>query len=836
MAQSLINVLIVGRSGNGKSSIGYSILKAKMFDTSAISEENKPHLKSVNGNGFSVIECSCIKDEEEYSEHDFEVAGEAIRNFENRTDVILFVMKYGVRYTQQEKHAVERLRTIFGETVFRDWVVICFSYGDNFEKDKQENDNDFETWCWAQSGAVQTLFKEVEYRIVLFNNKAELLESTEQELNKFIRIIVHRNHDQHKELKELVRLTRFLYHGSEFFIRFRDIRKGTKNNIIGDTGDDISYKIGDIQEATRKMLQHLVTTGGSGIDAIVFVLKYGVRFTKQEKDAVTRVKEIFGDNVFSDFGIIAFSYGDLFDLDNSSQKIEFDDWCLQQSGYVKALFIECDYRCVLFNNKNTLGDTLQRQNTNLWECVATKYFENKKTSVQSCVDEAGKEMATKKDCAEETNKVNVTDENCDEETNKVNVTDENCDEETNKVNVTDENCAAETNKVNVTDENCAEETNKVNITDENCAEETNKVNITDENCDEETNKVNVTDENCAEETNKVNVTDENCAEETNKVNVTDENCAEETNKVNITDENCAAETNKVNVTDENCAEETNKVNITDENCDEETNKVNITDENCAEETNKVNVTDENCAEETKKVNITDENCAEETNKVNVTDENCAEETNKVNITDENCAEETNKVNITDENCDEETNKVNITDENCDEETNKVNITDENCDEETNKVNITDENCAVNTEVVKEEITMNETEESYDFITEEEILEADGKQTTNVNVTGKDFALVTRNKNTEIGDSALKHPKENTGNENTMQGNENEVRKDDKDIKEPESEYKEKRKITRKYTISDFDNRKHVPRKENNKINDTPTNSCSFLSCFSLRST
>uniref|UniRef100_A0A2C9LSP6 AIG1-type G domain-containing protein n=1 Tax=Biomphalaria glabrata TaxID=6526 RepID=A0A2C9LSP6_BIOGL len=172
-----------------------------MFDTCAISEENKPHLKSVNGNGFSVIECSCIKDEEDDSEHDFEVAGEAIRNFENRTDVILFVMKYGVRYTQQEKHAVERLRTIFGETVFRDWVVICFSYGDNFEKDKQENGNDFETWCWAQSGAVQTLFKEVEYRIVLFNNKAELLESTEQELNKFIRIIVHRNHDQHKELK-----------------------------------------------------------------------------------------------------------------------------------------------------------------------------------------------------------------------------------------------------------------------------------------------------------------------------------------------------------------------------------------------------------------------------------------------------------------------------------------------------------------------------------------------------------------------------------------------------------------------------------------------------------
>uniref|UniRef100_A0A2C9M8A2 AIG1-type G domain-containing protein n=1 Tax=Biomphalaria glabrata TaxID=6526 RepID=A0A2C9M8A2_BIOGL len=74
---------------------------------------------------------------------------------------------------------------------------------------------------------------------------------------------------------------------------------------IGDTGDDIDANLQEICDAARK-LKYIV--GDRDIDAILFVLKYGVRFTKQEKDAVQRVKDVFGPDVFKHHIIIAFSY------------------------------------------------------------------------------------------------------------------------------------------------------------------------------------------------------------------------------------------------------------------------------------------------------------------------------------------------------------------------------------------------------------------------------------------------------------------------------------------------------------------------------------------------
>uniref|UniRef100_A0A2C9LSA0 AIG1-type G domain-containing protein n=1 Tax=Biomphalaria glabrata TaxID=6526 RepID=A0A2C9LSA0_BIOGL len=145
---------------------------------------------------------------------------------------------------------------------------------------------------------------------------------------------------------------------------------------IGDTGDDIKYTIEEIYEATMKILYNLVRIGTPGIDAIIFALKYGVRFTNQEKEAVKRVREIFGSTVFSDVGIIAFSYGDLFNQDNNNQITQFAEWCLQQSGEVKELFEEAKYRCVLFNNKEKSKEQLEIQGNYLWHYLSNKKKEN----------------------------------------------------------------------------------------------------------------------------------------------------------------------------------------------------------------------------------------------------------------------------------------------------------------------------------------------------------------------------------------------------------------------------------------------------------------------------
>ncbi|KAI8776210.1 protein AIG1 [Biomphalaria glabrata] len=111
--------------------------------------------------------------------------------------------------------------------------------------------------------------------------------------------------------------------------------------------------VGDIQEDRTESIQTVISlvqdtlqANREGMSAIILVLKYGVRFTKQEKDAVEITKLMFGESVFRSHGIIAMTYGDLFEADC------FEDWCREQTGDIHNLFEEVNYRIVLMDNKS----------------------------------------------------------------------------------------------------------------------------------------------------------------------------------------------------------------------------------------------------------------------------------------------------------------------------------------------------------------------------------------------------------------------------------------------------------------------------------------------------
>ncbi|KAK6961800.1 AIG protein [Biomphalaria glabrata] len=132
---------------------------------------------------------------------------------------------------------------------------------------------------------------------------------------------------------------------------------------VEDTEEELQKDMDTLLKDTEKLVQYLSSKYG-GIVALVFVLKYGVRFTKQEKDAVAVVKYLFGDSVFSDRGIIAFSCGDVFDLDygDTPGKAErFMDWCREQKGDIEKLFQEVNYRCVLLDNKTKTKEQNYKQ-------------------------------------------------------------------------------------------------------------------------------------------------------------------------------------------------------------------------------------------------------------------------------------------------------------------------------------------------------------------------------------------------------------------------------------------------------------------------------------------
>ncbi|KAI8776165.1 protein AIG1 [Biomphalaria glabrata] len=135
---------------------------------------------------------------------------------------------------------------------------------------------------------------------------------------------------------------------------------------VGDTGDDRRESI----ECTRYKLKEILKeyNKDGGFNAIALVLKYGTRFTKQEKDAVEEVKLMFGANVFQKHGIILMSYGDLFGLIEETDGPTFMDWVTEQRGDVEKLFKEVRRKVYLLDNKTKDMEIKRRQYNNLIEC------------------------------------------------------------------------------------------------------------------------------------------------------------------------------------------------------------------------------------------------------------------------------------------------------------------------------------------------------------------------------------------------------------------------------------------------------------------------------------
>ncbi|KAK0050039.1 protein AIG1 [Biomphalaria pfeifferi] len=133
--------------------------------------------------------------------------------------------------------------------------------------------------------------------------------------------------------------------------------------------------VGDIQEDRTESIQTVISlvqdtlqSNHEGMSAIILVLKYGVRFTKQEKDAVEITKLMFGESVFRSHGIIVMTYGDQFEADYFEDYCRqqtgdirnlfefkahcFEDWCRQQTGDIHNLFEDVNYRIVLIDNRS----------------------------------------------------------------------------------------------------------------------------------------------------------------------------------------------------------------------------------------------------------------------------------------------------------------------------------------------------------------------------------------------------------------------------------------------------------------------------------------------------
>ncbi|KAK6978509.1 GTPase IMAP family member 7-like isoform X2 [Biomphalaria glabrata] len=173
-----LSFLLVGKTGCGKSSMGNSVLGQNVFAHSDRSQSETTLIQvqsaTVDGYTLTVVDTPGVMhtglDLEAIKIKTCNEMKEAVSKCPDEGKMaVVIVMKYGDRFTEENKTTVDILKQMFGEENLCKSCVIVMTHGDMFALNDQQ-DKQFKDWMAEQTEDLGQLFSLVQYRCLLFNN------------------------------------------------------------------------------------------------------------------------------------------------------------------------------------------------------------------------------------------------------------------------------------------------------------------------------------------------------------------------------------------------------------------------------------------------------------------------------------------------------------------------------------------------------------------------------------------------------------------------------------------------------------------------------------------
>ena len=174
------NLILLGNTGNGKSSTANSILGKKIFEASDCGESVTDAIEhgqvERKGRLLNVIDMPGLNDTRcqdlaEASTMTLDFMTRGIEFCPDGYDALIFVLKYGNRYTHEEKQVLSLLKAFLGKNWIRENCVIVFTNGDCFYDEYRNKETALQEFCQKQKGDLKRLLDECKSRIVVFDNK-----------------------------------------------------------------------------------------------------------------------------------------------------------------------------------------------------------------------------------------------------------------------------------------------------------------------------------------------------------------------------------------------------------------------------------------------------------------------------------------------------------------------------------------------------------------------------------------------------------------------------------------------------------------------------------------